>query len=212
MRLYFVRHGESEANVSRQFSHKDQESHPLTDKGIEQARALAEKLRDVPFAALYASPLLRARQTAEILNVPHGLPIQITDAIREHDAGDLEGRMDPEAWDGYTKLYETWLVTRDLDARMPNGESFNDMRARFVPFLGTLLQKYENTDANLLLVGHAGIYYSMLPLVFANVGYEFAYKHILDNTGLVIAEQQQDGLICSEWNGVALAPNGAVVE
>lgn len=212
MRLYFVRHGESEANVSRQFSHKDQETHPLTPTGIEQAKALSQKLSNIRFTAIYSSPLLRARQTAEILNAPHGLPIQLTEAIREHDAGDLEGRMDPEAWDGYTKLFETWLVTRDLDARMPNGESFNDMRARFVPFLGDILQKYENTDANLMFVGHAGIYYSMLPLVLANVGYEFAYKHILSNTGMVIAEQQAEGLICSEWNGVTLAPNGAVVE
>lgn len=212
MILYFVRHGESEANVARQFSNQNNEIHPLTAKGIAQAQALAEKLRSVPFVEVYASPMLRARQTAEIVNAPHGLPIQITTALREHDAGDLEGRMDPDAWDAYTRLFETWLVTRDLDARMPNGESFNEMRARFVPFLGNVVNKYENTDANILFVGHAGIYHSMLPLVLANVGYTFAYGRILENTGMVVAAQQADGLVCSEWNGIRLSPTGTIIE
>lgn len=212
MRLYFVRHGESEANVTRQFSNKDDDIHPLTARGIEQAEALAEKLRDVPLVELYASPMLRARQTAEILNAPHSLPIQITTALREHDAGDLEGRMDADAWNAYTKLFEQWMAARDLDARMPNGESFNEMRARFVPFISNIVTKYENKDTHILLVGHAGIFHSMLPLIFANVGYTFAYRHILENTGLVVAEQQQDGLVCLEWNGIRLSSTGTIIE
>lgn len=212
MRLYFVRHGESQANLTKTFSNQNHELHPLTEQGRQQARTLAEKLRDVPFAEIHSSPMLRARQTAEILNAPHQCEIQFTRALLEHDAGDLEGRADQAAWDEYSKLFERWILERDLDARMANGESFNDLRARFVPFLSNLAQKFENTDTNLLLVGHAGIFHAMLPLLLANVGYAFGYHHILKNAALVIAEQQEGALVCLEWDGVKLSPTGTILD
>lgn len=211
MRFYFVRHGESQANVTQEFSNDNHEKHPLTEKGRAQAQALAEKLRGETLTAIYSSPLLRARQTAEILNAPHKLDIQITRALSEHHAGEFEGRADPAAWDEYTALFETWLVKRDLDARIPGGESFNEMRARFIPFIGDLTQEFRDTDANLLLVAHAGIYHSMLPLLLANVGYAFGYKHILSNAALVLAEQRDEGLVCISWDGVQLTPAGSIV-
>src|SRR5689334_7412361 len=110
MRLYFVRHGESEANDANRFSTKSDDYHSLTPKGETQAHALAEILRPITFTEIYASPMLRARKTAEILNAPHGLEIQITPALREHDAGDLDGRSDAAAWQEYQTLFETWLV------------------------------------------------------------------------------------------------------
>ncbi len=217
MHLYFVRHGESEANVANEFSNQNHEKHPLTEKGKQQAQTLAETLCDVKFSAIYSSPMLRARQTAEILNAPHGLEIQFTRALTEHDAGDMEGRADQAAWDEYTKLFERWILGRELDARIPNGESFNDMRARFIPFLSDLTQKYaamytSPRTANLLLVGHAGIFHSMLPFVLANVGYAFAHKHILNNAALVRVEQREGALVCVTWDGVGLTPQGSIVE
>jgi|SRR5581483_3163673 broad specificity phosphatase PhoE len=211
MRFYFVRHGESEANLRNEFSNENHAKHPLTAKGRAQVEALAEKLRGEKFTAIYSSPLLRARQTAEILNVPHGLEIQITPALSEHHAGNLEGRSDPTAWDAYAALFETWIMKRDLDARMPGGESFNDLRARFIPLVGGLVQQYQDTDANLLLVAHAGIYHAMLPLLLTNVGYAFGYKHILGNAALVLAEQREEGLVCLSWDGLELTPTGSIV-
>lgn len=211
MRFYFVRHGESQANVTQEFSNDNHDKHPLTEKGRAQALALAEQLRGETFAAIYSSPLLRARQTAEILNEPHGLEIQITPALSEHHAGNLEGRADQSAWDEYSALFETWLIQRDLDARIAGGESFNEMRARFIPFIGNLVQQYQDTDANLLLVAHAGIYHSMLPLLLTNVGYAFGRAHILSNAALVLAEQREEGLVCVSWDGVRLTPMGSII-
>ncbi len=212
MQLYFVRHGESQANVANQFSNQNHEQHPLTDKGRAQVQVRAESLRAVKYSEIYSSPMLRARQTAEILNAAHGLEIQFTPALLEHDAGDFEGRADQEAWDEYSKLFETWILKRDLDARTPNGESFNDMRARFIPFFSDLAQKYADTNANLLLVGHAGIFHTMLPLVLANVGYAFGAQHLLRNAGLVVAAQDNGALICVEWDGIKLSPTGTILE
>ena len=212
MRFYFVRHGESSANLTQTFSNQFHEKHPLTDKGRAQAQALAEKLRDISFAEIFVSPMLRARETAEIINASRSMTLTITPAIIEHNAGDLEGRSDPAAWADYNTLFEKWIVARDLNARMPNGESFNDMRARFIPFLSDLAQKYADTDANILLVGHAGIFHSMLPLVLSNVGYAFGSQHILSNTAVVIAEQQDGALVCLEWDSVKLSPTGTILD
>ena len=211
MRFYFVRHGESEANLLNEFSNQDFTKHPLTENGRAQAAALAETLRAVKLTALYASPLLRAQQTAEILNAPHGLPIQTSRALVEHDAGELEGRSDPAAWDAYMNLFNAWIVQRDLDARIEGGESFNDLRARFIPFIATLSDKYQGTDANIVLVAHGGIYHSMLPLLLTNVGYTFAYKHLLGNAAYVLAEQRDEGLVCLSWADTKLTPAGSIV-
>jgi broad specificity phosphatase PhoE len=206
MKLYFVRHGESEANVAKVFSNQKHELHPLTQTGREQAQTLAEKLRDVKFTAIYASPMLRARQTAEILNAPHELTVQFVPALLEHDAGNFEGRADEEAWNEYSRLFETWVVKRDLDARIEGGESFNDMHTRFAPFLNSLVDEYGETDANILLVGHAGIFHAMLPLLLSNVSYEFGYHHILSNTAVVTVELHDGALCCISWDGVELEP------
>ncbi len=211
MRFYFVRHGESEANVTREFSNDNRVKHPLTANGRAQAQALAEQLRATEFTALYASPLLRARQTAEILNAPHGLEIQIAPALSEHHAGNLEGRADPAAWDEYRALFEMWLWQGNLDARIDGGESFNELRARFMPFMQRLTAQYQDTDAQVLLVAHGGVFLLMLPLLLTNVGYAFARTHILRNAALVVAEQRAEGLVCVSWDGVQLTPMGSIV-
>lgn len=212
MRLYFIRHGESEANVALQFSNQNYEIHPLTDKGRQQAQALSDKLRNIPFTAIYASPMLRTRQTAEIINAPHSLEIQLMPAIREHDAGDLEGRADLAAWKQYEGLYESWFVKRDPEARIINGESFTDLRTRFDPFLAALISKYGGTDSNILIVAHAGILHAMLPSTLANVSPLFGSMHILGNTALVIAEFHDGVLTCLEWDRVKLSPKGEILE
>ena len=66
MKLYFVRHGESVANLLREFSNSGVK-HPLTERGVEQARRLAQQLAGILFEGIYSSPVLRAQQTAQIV-------------------------------------------------------------------------------------------------------------------------------------------------
>ena len=86
MRLYFVRHGQSVANVEMIISNRDL-PHPLTELGRRQAEALAQSLVDVPLAAFHASPIMRARQTAQIVASIRGVPFEMADALREPDCG-----------------------------------------------------------------------------------------------------------------------------
>ena len=64
--LYVVRHGETDWNVEP-MKFQGISDTPLNDNGREQANALAEQLKDIKFDAVYCSPLVRARETCEII-------------------------------------------------------------------------------------------------------------------------------------------------
>ncbi len=66
---------------------------PLTQKGLEQARARAESFKQVQFAAFYSSDLLRAKRTAEIIALDHKLTVTTTQMLRERHFGPHEGQL-----------------------------------------------------------------------------------------------------------------------
>jgi len=77
--IYFVRHGESESNVNQKMGgmwafEVDVDS-PLTEVGREQARETAEKLKGKKIDVVVTSGLVRAKDTAEIINRYHGAPV-----------------------------------------------------------------------------------------------------------------------------------------
>ena len=201
MRIYFVRHGQSEANTAHVFSNRGWR-HPLTALGREQARSLADHLRGQPIARIVSSPLQRAVETAQILSAALSAPVTQHDALREWDVGVYENTDDPRGWALHSQVQADWFVHGRLDARMPEGESFNDMRARFVPFIEQVTAA--DDDEAVLLVGHGGLFHAMLPLVFCNVDSAFVAQHPFDNTAYALAERRAAGLTCLEWCSVAL--------
>jgi broad specificity phosphatase PhoE len=87
--LLLVRHGETDWNAEgRLQGHTDR---PLNEYGRRQARALAERLAGDDISAVYASDLSRARETAEILAAPLGLPVVLEPGLRERNWGSWEG-------------------------------------------------------------------------------------------------------------------------
>ncbi len=101
-----------------------------------------------------------------------------------------------------------WLQGQDWDERIPGGESFHDIRRRFVPFIEELCARHAGTQDNLVLIGHGGTYYCMLPLVLKNLSYEFVRHASLGNTDAVIAEQRPEGLVCLSWGDVKFNHGG----
>ena len=198
MRIYFARHGESEANILRVHSNRDV-PHPLTAKGREQTAALAQKLADISATRLFTSPILRAVQTAEILSGALDVPYEITDALREYDCGILEGRADEAAWQQHFAMVDTWMHEGRWEARLEGGESFIDIRDRFGPFIEQLVADYGDTPANIVLMGHGGLYRLMLPLVLVNTDYDFVFHQPLNYTTHIVAEATPAGLTWINW-------------
>jgi probable phosphoglycerate mutase len=202
-RLIFTRHGESEANVAQVISNRDL-PHPLTAKGKAQALTLADQLAARRIAALYASPILRAQQTAQILASQLGLTVQTADALREFDCGEMEGRGDEAAWQAHHAVVHAWDEEQDFNRCIPGGESFADLEARFVPFVQDVNNKYAELDGAVVLISHGSMLHQMLPLVLTNIDRAFTTQHPLGNCVCVIARLEAGQLICERWNGLSL--------
>jgi broad specificity phosphatase PhoE len=102
--ILLARHGETEWNRELRFQgHADE---PLNDTGRRQAGELAARLSTEPIAAVYASDLRRASETAEIVARTLDLPFRLDSRLREIDVGSWQGRtreeIDGAAWDGET--------------------------------------------------------------------------------------------------------------
>ena len=115
MKLYFVRHGESEANTRHIISNRVLPRYPLTAKGQQQAEALGQSLRGHVFAALYSSPILRALQTAERVagQLSTAPEVRLAPALCEPDLGELEERGDDAAWRLHDDLYQRWWIEQE---------------------------------------------------------------------------------------------------
>lgn len=124
-RLYFIRHGESEANLGRVFAgHYDV---PLTERGRQQAEATAEFLSNVPITAVYASDLSRAFETGRTVAERLQVPLHSTENLREIAAGEWEAQ--PFSALEAQPAYQVWLETIGL-AHPPNGESVAQLQQR----------------------------------------------------------------------------------
>ncbi len=157
---------------------------------------------------VYSSPVLRAQQTAEILAEKMDIPLEITPALREFDVGFLEGRSDKPAWAHFWDLIRVWFESGDLDARLDGGESFVDIQARFFPFMETLIKRHQCKASEVLLVGHGGLYFCMLPILLGNIDLTFVRAHPIGYTDVVMAEVKGGIWNCSSWCGMPIVPPG----
>jgi broad specificity phosphatase PhoE len=149
--ILLARHGETTWNKDRRF--QGQLDVPLNDRGREQARELAEKARGEGLVALYASPLVRARETAEIVGAALGLKARLDDRLKEVDVGDWEERLkpdierdQPEVWAAFQAAGPHW--------RFPGGESLAEQQERVVAALVDITQRRELPA---LVVCHRGV-------------------------------------------------------
>jgi broad specificity phosphatase PhoE len=198
MKLYLVRHGESEANIQHIISNR-QSPFGLTSRGKGQANALAENLKDIPITAIYSSPVLRARETAEILSQKFHIQYQITEALREYDCGILEEKSDEESWRLHGEIADDWTLNHNYLRKPEGGESFLDIQNRFLPFIESLKQV---NDEHILLVAHGGLFHLMLPLILMNIDDYFVKSHGLSHIDCVIAELRSDTLVCKQWGEI----------
>ena len=204
MKILFTRHGESEANVLQIISNRDL-PHQLTSVGISQAVKLAEVLMHWNVKRVIASPIVRAQETGNIIAEKLGIPLAVSPALMEFDCGKMEGRGDVTAWQAHQAVTRTWDEAQEYDARIqPDGESFNDLKARFLPFITNIMKDEDHNRGNFLLVSHGGMLHQMLPLVIANVDRRFTKQHPLGNCELVVTQPQNTKLVCTEWAGVNL--------
>lgn len=126
-RLLVIRHGQSLWNQAGII--QGQQDIALSELGERQAAAISARLRSAPVAAVYASPLCRALQTAQVIAAPHGLTPQTDADLAEIHHGEWEGLTEADVARSYGELLELWL-TRPAQVQMPEGEHYADVRER----------------------------------------------------------------------------------
>jgi broad specificity phosphatase PhoE len=136
-------------NVEKRFQgHRDR---PLTERGREQAHALADLVGAEKINAVYTSPLSRARETAEIVAARVGLKVVALPELREVDTGSWSGlsRADVEA-----RFPEGFAHWRSGGSAWENGESYDEMAERVIGALRKIAE--DHPDGRVLVVSHGG--------------------------------------------------------
>ena len=197
MKLFFVRHGQSEANVIRLFYNRGKK-HGLTEKGKQQAEVVAHSLSKYSIDAIYSSTLLRAQQTASAISKKNHIPYTTTDNILEIDFGILEGKYYQDKDPHYSNLMLSWFIHKNYDYKIEKSESYSDVKNRFVPFIEDLKK---SDKKNIVIVGHGALFRFMLPEIFDNIDHSFSTNHLFGNTDYAIGELLENNIICKHWCG-----------
>lgn len=146
--FYLVRHGEAENNVRHILNSAPvQKEYTLTTQGREQATKTAEYLATVQADVLYSSPILRAKETAEIIAEATGLPILFDNRLWEIGMGRFNERPQQELLEKYPES-QMRLSPDEKDGV----ESILHVRSRLDDFLSELKEKY--TGKKVILVSH----------------------------------------------------------
>lgn len=148
-RIFMVRHGTTVLSAEDRFAGVTDVQ--LSDEGREQTRRLAARLSDTEIKAIYASPLGRTIETAEILAAPHKLEVQIRDGFREINHGHWEQMTRREVEEKFPEEAAEW--EKDPYSFAPTGgESGLAVTARALPALLQLVR--EHPGEHILVVSH----------------------------------------------------------
>ena len=183
--LWLVRHGETDWNdAGRIQGHTDI---PLNETGRRQARNVARRLASQSFAAVYASDLSRARETAEIIAAEHCLPVQTDARLRERCHGQLEGYFYQDVRTQHPHLIAA-LRADPVRTPMPGGESVADTAERMAAAADDLAERHPGRD---ILVATHGLSLAALYCLANDLPLSKARDHIPDNAAVIIIQWER---------------------
>jgi broad specificity phosphatase PhoE len=150
LRLFVIRHGETAWVRERRFS--GSRDIPLTEAGRRQCAAVARALAGSGAAAVYASPLERARTSAELIAEPLGLPVRIAAAFSEMAFGPWEGLTREEVRERFPEDWEQWRSAPHL-CGISGGDTLAAVAERVAAGVEALRQAHAGQAV--VLVSHA---------------------------------------------------------
>jgi broad specificity phosphatase PhoE len=177
MKIYLIRHGESEANANG-IPQGQRIDTVLSVNGKEQAKKISERLRNEKIDAIYSSDLLRAKETAEEIAKHHKLDLIFDKRLREFDMGDFTELKNK--WEIFQKYKSEESAKSGIERHKvipPNGESEWQHFLRVEEFLKDILkEKHEN----IIIVAHGGtnkIFFGVIGHASKEEMYEISQKN-----------------------------------
>jgi broad specificity phosphatase PhoE len=200
MKLYLVRHGQSNGNLNKRHQHSDT---PLSDLGKQQAQELARRFSTIPIDIILTSHFDRARETAKIVATEIDRPLETSELLREiKRPSEIEGKLtsDPNAVDIKDKIKAN---IHDPNWHYSDEENVYDLIARAKDFLKSL---ENHKEVNILAVSHGRIIEaivgtvvlgdSLVPELFDQI----KDSMYLSNTGITVLEKTNNQWHLLTWN------------
>ena len=184
MAIWLVRHGETEWSISGQ--HTGSTDLALTPEGALQAVAIGKLLSGRRFDHVFASPMLRARETGRLAGF--GDRIRVYEGLHEVDYGEFEGLTTRQIWE----THPDWELFRD---GCPGGETPKQMAKR----VDGVIDELRELRGNVLLFGHGHCFRSIAAR-FLNSSIRFATNLRLDAGTISILSDERDGPALALWN------------
>ena len=187
MKLYFIRHGETDWNIVKRL--QGATDIPLNENGEAIAKETSQKLQDISFDIVFTSPLKRAYRTAELVRGDREIPLLIDHRLREISFGDYEGLVckaecftipDPDFKFFFTKI--------DAYKTPPNAESVQSLLERTKDFLEELKTREDLQDKTILVSTHGAAVRALITNMLGCKFTEFWGKGVHKNCGVTYAE------------------------
>lgn len=194
MRIFLLRHGESEGNRDMKF--RGRSDYELTERGIKQAENAAEFLKGIAFDSVFSSPLKRAYNTAVIAAKHSGCDIIIDEAFNNIELGVWEGRKREEIKNEYPEEWNIW-ISEPEKLELEGMETLDSIIER----TGKAVERIRHQFAgNVLIVSHRAV---IRPMIAGMIGIckPYFWKIHTDNASISILEwREPTGWILNNLN------------
>jgi probable phosphoglycerate mutase len=154
MNIYITRHGKTIWNTEKRL--QGRKDSPLVEEGKQNAKALKQYIKDIPFDCVYSSPTARSYDTAKLIT---DLPIVKDNRLIEMNFGIFEGERIKDVLEKHYDIYNNMWNHPERFDRIPEGESYDEVLMRIKSFLDDLKQKNYN---NVLIVTHGMLFINMI--------------------------------------------------
>jgi broad specificity phosphatase PhoE len=193
--IYLIRHGETEWNREQVF--RGRADVPLSDRGRDQARLLADSLSESSLEAVYSSPLSRARETAAPLCGGLGLDLLTEEGFVDMSFGEWEGVSVADVRRRWPDLSQTWMRSPE-EFRAPGGEALAEVLVR----AWSALEKAAERHGAAAVVSHR-VVCKLLLCRAVGVGEAGFWRMRVDTASLSVLESEGDKWVVTGMNDVS---------
>lgn len=181
MKLYLVRHGETDWNLENKIQGRTDT--PLNENGRRQARELADKVsRELGgIRKIYSSRQKRALETAQIIGRKLAVDPIVYQGLEEMSLGEWEGYTWKQVREVFPQEYQIWHQNRRYQVP-PGGESYQQLLDRLLPALDAIIRK---EDQDILIVTHSALIMTLMSYIYDTPFEDMAKNYKIGNAAIV---------------------------
>lgn len=148
--IYLTRHGQTLWNIEKRLQGRG--NSPLTEQGIERAKELRDRIKDIHIDVIYSSPIERALTTANIIKGDKSIEVITDDGLMEMCFGDYEGKITDEVMKENPNWDISLIMKGNTELTAPNGENLAEVRDRVARTMNKIIEA--NRGKTILIVAH----------------------------------------------------------